>query len=160
MASRLRVCLASVLPFFLGAHNLSAQLDDVWLGTWKVNLAKSTYSPGVLRRAPLWPSGSASAVVSSRQRVVGWMSRAPVRWVVVTRLDGKDAPISGAAAGTTRAFKRLDARSYEFVTNVDGKVVTTTRAVLSSDGKSRTLTSTGVNPQEQHMNEAVVWDKQ
>jgi hypothetical protein len=89
MASRLRVCLASVLPFFLGGHNLSAQLDDVWLGTWKVNLAKSTYSPGVLRRAPLWPSGSASAVVSSRPRVVGWMSRAPVRWVVVTRLDGK-----------------------------------------------------------------------
>jgi hypothetical protein len=41
-----------------------------------------------------------------------------------------------------------------------GKVILTTKVVVSSDGKVRTLTMTGTNAKGQKVNNVVVFDKQ
>ena len=53
----------------------------------------------------------------------------------------------------------VDGTHYEFVTRVNGKVTTTTRVVHASDGKTRTITTTGTNEQGQKVNNVVVWEK-
>jgi hypothetical protein len=43
----------------------------------------------------------------------------------------------------TVASKRIDERTLESVYKVDGRIVSTVRSVISSDGKTMTTTSTG-----------------
>ena len=82
------------------------------------------------------------------------------RTEITSMYDGKEYELKGAAAPTTRAYKRIDANTYEFVTRVNGKVTTTSRVVNASDNKTRTITTTGTNEQGQKVNNVVVWNKQ
>jgi len=63
-------------------------------------------------------------------------------------------------ANTTRVYKRIDPRSYEYVQTVAGKITTTVRTVVSADGKTRTITTTGKNAQGQTVHNVAVYDRQ
>jgi hypothetical protein len=56
--------------------------------------------------------------------------------------------------------KRINERSYEAVFSVNGKVTFTARMVVSLDGKTRTNTQTGANPQGQTIHNVQVYDRQ
>jgi hypothetical protein len=139
----------------------SAQSADPWFGTWKLNLAKSTYSPGppprtaTIRKVEPWEGGlkeTGDGVNPEGQATHTEIS---------AKFDGKDYPIKGApAANTTRAYTRIDHHTTQFVVKVDGKVMTTLKLVFSPDGKTETATATGKNPQGQTVNTITVWDKQ
>ena len=55
---------------------------------------------------------------------------------------------------------KLDDHSYEVKNKKAGKVLTTARIVVASDGKSRTVTTTGIDNQGRKINNVVVSDKQ
>jgi hypothetical protein len=62
--------------------------------------------------------------------------------------DGKDHPVKGASApNATAAYKRIDDRTFEVTSKVDGKPTTTTRVAISPDGKTMTATQRGKNAQ-------------
>ena len=61
---------------------------------------------------------------------------------------------------TTRAFSRVDDRTYQFIDRISGKVTTTTRVTLAADGKTRTNVATGINAEGKPVNNTVVWDRQ
>jgi hypothetical protein len=63
-------------------------------------------------------------------------------------------------ANTTRVYKRIDNRTYEYVQSVGGKVTTTSRTVVAADGKTRTITTTGKNAQGQTVNNVAFYDRQ
>jgi len=138
---------------------VSAQSADPWFGTWKQNLARSTYSPGPtptgpggIRKEEPWEGGLKSTQGPEGQ---------PARLEVIAKFDGKDYPVKGAAAAnTTRAYTHINDRTVEYVTKVDGKVLTTVRTVVSTDGKTSTTTVTGQNAQGQTVNNTIVWDRQ
>ena len=138
-----------------------AQAPPSLLGTWKMNLAKSSYNPASLApksNTVKWESfeGSFKATTDGVDA-----QGKPTHTENVTKFDGKPTPLKGApAANTTRAQKRIDYHTFEFVDRVDGKVTTTTRVVISPDGKSRTNTATGKNAQGQTVNNVQVWEKQ
>lgn len=127
-----------------------AQPTDPWIGAWRLNLAKSTYSPANL--APKSQTVTQTVVPGGGLRSVlegidaeGRMTRTDV----TTMFDGKPSEVKGAPdANTTRVYRRIDARSYEYVQSVAGKVTTTVRTVVAADGKTRTITTTGTNPRE------------
>jgi hypothetical protein len=136
-----------------------AQSSDTWLGTWKLNVAKSKSSPGP-------PAKSNRITISAPQG--GWAgvtdgidaAGKPTHTEITAKFDGKDYPLKGVAPNTTRAFKRIDNHSFEFTTKVDGKVTTTTRVVVSPDGKTQTVTTTGKNAQGQAVNNLGIYEKQ
>jgi hypothetical protein len=75
--------------------------------------------------------------------------------------DGKPVAIKGAPdPNTTRVYKRIDSRTYEYVQSISGKQTTTVRTVVSADGKSRTITTTGRNAQGQALNNVAVYERQ
>ena len=60
------------------------------------------------------------------------------------KFDGKDYPVNWSRTGTsTRAWKRIDDRSYQVINKVDGQVTGTSGSVVSLDGKTLTITSIG-----------------
>jgi hypothetical protein len=75
------------------------------------------------------------------------------------RYDGKDNPVTGGGqAGAAVALTRLDANTVRLVHKVDGKVILTETAVVSSDGKTMTVTNT--DAQGNPMKGMAVWGKQ
>ena len=74
--------------------------------------------------------------------------------------DGKEHPVAGALLPTTRTFKWVDDRHYEWVTRVNGRETTTTRLELSPDGRTQTLVTTGRSAQGQHVDATAVFEKQ
>jgi hypothetical protein len=138
-----------------------SQSSDPWIGTWKVNLEKSTFSPGppptVAATVKIEPSAGGIKTTIDATNAEG----KPTHTETVARFDGKDNPVKGAQApNTTNALKRIDDRTYEVIGKVDGKPTVTTRVAVSADGKTITATQTGMNAQGESVNNVIVLDKQ
>jgi hypothetical protein len=127
----------------------------------KVNLAKSTYSPGpkptVAATVKMEPAGSGFKTTIDAVNPQGQT----VHTESIATFDGKDNPVNGALTpNTTVAFKRIDGRAFEVQSRVDGKPTVLTRVVVSADGKTITATQTGKNAQGRTVNNVLVQEKQ
>jgi hypothetical protein len=60
----------------------------------------------------------------------------------------------------TIALKRVDANTVEGTAKLKGKVMTTTRYVISADGKTRTVTATGTTADGKPAKNVIVYDRQ
>jgi len=159
MTSLIRIVVAGLA---LMAYPLvsAAQVPQSALGTWKLNVAKSTYSPGppptsITARQEAAPGGGMKVTAD----VVDATGKATQN-EIVSMFDGKEAEFRGAAAPTTRAYSRVDDQTIQWVTRVNGKVTTTTRATVSADNKTATLITTGTGANGNPVNNTAVWDRQ
>jgi hypothetical protein len=150
-----RLVAASVLA--LGVVALAA---DSNIGTWKLNLAKSTFSPGPAPKSQTakyeaWGTDGVTVTVDG----VGADGK-PTHWEFQAKYDGQDYRFTGNPDADTVAFKRIDPNTIEAITKMKGKIASTTRAAVSADGKTRTLTQTGKNALGQDVNNVMVYDRQ
>jgi hypothetical protein len=137
-----------------------SQSPDPWIGTWKLNIAKSKYSPGL---APTSSTLVAVAVDGGFKQTVDTVMATlglPTHSEVTAKFDGKDTPVKGNPNVDTSAYTRIDSRSYEAVSKKNGKVTLTSRVVISPDGKTRTVTQVGVDAQGRKVNNYLVYDRQ
>ncbi len=162
MRRRFLLGLLVLVPTLAISFPVAAQTQDVWLGTWKLNLAKSKYEPANLapKSQTVKREAMAGGGMMATADTVDAQGKA-THAEVMSMFDGKPSDVKGAAdANTTRVYKRIDSRSYEYVQSVSGKVTTTVRVVISADGKTATTTTTGKNTQGQTVNNVTVSDKQ
>jgi hypothetical protein len=133
---------------------------DVSVGTWKINLAKSKYDPASL--APKSTTVKADAVEGGIKVSVDVVDNSgkSLHYDYSAKYDGKDVPVKGDPSRDMTSFKKIDDYTFEQINKKNGKVTTTSRIVYAKDGKSRTITTTGTNPQGQKVNNVVFWDKQ
>ena len=158
----MRRMLLTWMLVIAAAAVIVAQSPDPWIGTWRLNVAKSTYSPANL--APKSQTVTQTALPGGGMRSVlegvdaqGGMTRTDV----TTMFDGKPSEVKGAPdANTTRVYRRIDARTYEYVQSVAGKLTTRVRTVVAADGKTRTITTTGTNPQGIIVKNVAFYEKQ
>ena len=139
---------------------------DMFSGTWKVNVAKSKYSPGPPPKSNMQKIESVAAgmkVVTDGENAEG--KKTHNEYTVM--FDGKDYPEHPMLDGKpnpngadTISVKKIDDYTYEATTKQKGKVLTVTKNVVSKDGKTRTATATGKNGQGQTVNNTVIWEKQ
>ena len=150
------VACLGVLALLTGA--VFAQ-SDPQVGVWKLNIAKSKYSPG-----PAPKSGStrieaagAGAKVTVDQELADGTKR---HWEFTANYDGKDSPVTGNPDADTVARTRIDASTVQTISKKAGKVTTTQTSAVSSDGKTRTVTTKGVNASGQQVNNVAVYERQ
>jgi hypothetical protein len=161
MQKRAAAVFVVVITAVVSTVTLKVQSADPWVGTWKVNLEKSKYSPGPSPKTPttikLESSGEGIKSTFDGMTPEG----KPFHTEAVGAFDGKDNPVKGARfPNTTVAYKRIDGRTLEATTKIDGKPTTTARVSISADGKTMTATITGKNPDGQAVNNVIVHDKQ
>src|SRR5207253_219019 len=137
----------------------SGQQSDPWIGTWKLNLAKSKYSP----RPPPRSNTAIFEAVGQGLRITteGIDAQGNPTKVDfgVSSCDGKSNPVTGAPAYDAFSCKQVNASTFEYTRTKAGRVVQTTTSVLSADGKSFTFTATGVDEKGQQINNVTVWEK-
>jgi len=133
---------------------------DPQVGVWKLNVAKSKYSPGPV---PTSATTTIEAVgkgtkVSVDQTMPDGSKR---QWSVTADYDGKDMPVAGNNPDAdTIARTRVNASTVRTVSKKGGKVTTTQTSAVSADGKTRTVTTKGVNAKGQTVNNVAVYDRQ
>jgi hypothetical protein len=160
MASRLARVTTTLAVLLAGAAIVSAQAKDPFVGIWRLNVAKSKYSPGPAPKAQTstYEAAGQGYRVSVKSEPA---SGTALQWSYTTNLDGKDTPITGNNPNSDMvAVKRIDANTLESVNKRGGKVTTTQRNVVSADGKTRTVTTTGVDGQGQKVNNVAIFEKQ
>ena len=130
------------------------------IGTWKLNLAKSTYSPGTAPTSATFTNVVAGAGVKTTTDSVAFDGTA-IHSEYTVLYDGKDNPMTGNSRnGDLAAGTRLDANTVEFIYKNGGKVTITQTGVVSSDGKTYTITARGTNTLGQTINTVAVYDRQ
>ena len=133
---------------------------DPQVGVWKLNVAKSKYSPGPV---PTSATTTIEAVgkgtkVSVDQTMPDGSKR---QWSVTADYDGKDTPVVGNNPDAdTIARTRVNASTVRTVSKKAGKVTTTQTSAVSADGKTRTVTTKGVNAKGQTVNNVAIYDRQ
>ena len=146
---------AAVLSAVLAAN---AQSKDPFVGTWTLNVAKSTYSPGPVPKSIT--STYEAAGKGYKVAVTNISGTGKVEYGYTSSLDGKDVPVTGNNPNAdTLAVRRIDARTLEMVSKKGGKVTLTQRNVLSVDGKTRTVTTTGIDATGQKVHNVAVFEK-
>jgi hypothetical protein len=154
------VSLGVTLVALFTTYPVMGQSADPFMGTWRANLAKSTYSPGPPPKSSIIkeePAEGGIKVTIDGVDALGQTTHA--EWV--GQADGKDYPVKGAPGRkATRSLARIDNRTREVINKADGKLVNTVRIVLSPDGKIRTDTLTGTDSQGRTVKNVMVREKQ
>jgi hypothetical protein len=131
--------------------------DDPFLGTWKLNEAKSKIANGPKNTTVVYEAaGDSVKITTDGTDPKG--SPAHSEWT--GKFDGKDYPVSGDSSADARAYKKVDARTLTFENKKDGKATLTGRITISADGKTRTVHLSGTGPDGQKVSSTNVYDKQ
>lgn len=133
---------------------------DPQVGVWKLNVAKSKYSPGPVPTSATTTIEAAGkgTKVSVDQTMPDGSKR---QWSVTADYDGKDMPVVGNnPEADTIARTRVNASTVRTVSKKGGKVTTTQTSAVSADGKTRTVTTKGVNAKGQTVNNVAVYERQ
>jgi hypothetical protein len=147
--------VASVL-----AGVLLAQAQESLFGTWRMNAAKSSYSPGPIPKSNIAKWEAVQGGVRLTVDVVPAKGETQ-HYESTGRFDGKDNPVKGNNPdGDTLAFSKIDARTYEVVTKKGGKNTVTARIVVAADGKTRVTTQMGTDGQGRTVNNSIFYEKQ
>jgi len=137
-----------------------AQAADPQIGAWTLNVAKSTFSPGPAPKSAttMIAAAGAGAKLIVDQTMADGTAR---HWEFTANYDGKDVPITGNNPDAdTVARTRVNANTVQTVSKKAGKVVTTQQSAVSADGKTRTVTTKGVNAAGQKVNNVAVYERQ
>ena len=141
------------------AVSVTAAAVDPHVGTWKLNVAKSKYSPGPAPKEVTMKIEAKGAGIHLTQTGTDGAGK-PIRVDFSANYDGKDNPTTGVTNTDTIAVKRVDANTTESTLKKGGKVVMTVISVVSKDGKTRTSTFKGTDAAGKPVNNVAVYDKQ
>ena len=149
------------------------------VGTWKLNVARSTYSPGPAPQANHYDLRQYAPLEGGWMRFISTSVNAmgePTFTITVFRVDGQQYPVEGernavhnlatlTALMTTgrptnvaRSYRRIDSRTIESTTYTDGVPAVTIRTI-APDGRSYTDAVGGTDPQGRAINNVLVFER-
>ena len=136
-----------------------ALAGENWLGTWKMNTAKSKYSPGPAPKSlTLTWEATADGIKHASEGVNG--EGEPMHSGYVTKYDGADVPYTGNPDADMASAKKIDDSTLEVTVKKMGKVLGVTKVVVSKDGKTITATSTGKDSKGATVMDTIIDEKQ
>lgn len=150
------VILATFLVLCFGVA--AAQGNNPQLGTWKLNEAKSKFAPGAPKNHTVVYEASGDSVKVTVDGTDGAGAATHNEWT--GKFDGKFYAVTGDATSDTRSYRKIGSRTLSLTAKKGAKVTLTGRVVVSADGKTRTVTTTGTNAKGKRVTNTAVYDKQ
>ena len=162
MTTTRRFLVSSVACLGLSAFLSGAAVaqSDPQVGVWRLNVAKSTYSPGPAPKSAttrIEAAGAGTKVVVDQVMTDGTTRH----WEFTANYDGKDSAVTGNNPDADMVARtRTDPNTVQTISKKGGKATTSQTSAVSSDGKTRTVTTTGVGANGQKVNNVAVYEKQ
>ena len=142
----------------LFAASACVAADDPNMGTWKLNEAKSKYSPGAPKNTSVVYEAAGDSVKVTVDGVGADGKPTHNEWT--GKFDGKDYPLTGDPTADSRSYKKIDTRTMELTNKKGGKPVVTGKITVSADGRSRTVAVSGTDASGKKVTSTAVYDKQ
>ena len=156
----MRTLLARALVA-LAITTIAAFGADSTIGTWKLNVAKSKYTPAPMPVKSLTVTREA-ADGGVKQTVTGERTDGTAASGSYTaKYDGKEVQVTGNGPYDTIAIKQVNASTLtEERKKTGGSYKATSRIVVSNGGKTMTTTVKGTNDQGKEFTSTFVFEKQ
>jgi hypothetical protein len=154
--SLLVVSLAACSAIVLSSSALAA---ENWLGTWKLDVAKSKVVPGPGPKSLTLKFEATKDGIKFAGDGVNAEGK-PTHTEFASKFDGQEVPYKGNPDADTASPKKIDDNSYQNTWKKDGKATITSNVVASQDGKTMTITHTGTNAKGETVKSTFVYDKQ
>jgi hypothetical protein len=149
----LAVCL--VAPTLIKADS------SALVGTWKINLEKSTFPAGVA------PKSMTRTVTADGDSVTYTFDGtaadgSALKYSFTVKFDGKDYPITGTGPNGSDhiSLKQVNSHMFQGTLKAGDKVVATVHTTISHDGKTTTVNSKGTDKDGKPVKQNQVFDKQ
>jgi hypothetical protein len=113
------------------------------IGTWKLNEAKSKFSPGTGKNTMVVYKEAMGGKVKITTDGVDAAGKAThSEWT--GKFDGKDYAVTGDPNSDMRSYTKVDDRTLDFVVKKTGRTNAKGRVVISPDGKDKKFQNTAV----------------
>jgi hypothetical protein len=152
-----RTILLTVVALFAAAIVCFAA-EDANMGTWKLNEGKSKLVAGATKNMTVAYAAAGDSVKVTIDGVDGAGKPTHNEWT--GKFDGKDYAVTGDPTSDMRSYKRVDAHKLTFAVKKGGKTNMSGEITVSADGKSRTVTASGMDAMGMKMSNTSVYDKQ
>jgi hypothetical protein len=136
----------------------AAFAGENWVGTWKMNAAKSKLGATAIRAQTLTFEATPAGIKLTSDGTDA--KGAPMHGGYTSKFDGQDVPWSGNPMADMACPKRVDDNSYENAWKKNGQVTVQATVVVSKDGKTLTVTQNGKDPSGAAVSSVAVYDRQ
>src|SRR5947207_13171220 len=153
-----RVRFLSFAVLFAAAVAVCVAADDVTMGTWKLDEAKSKIGAGAPKNTTVVYEAAGDSVKVIVDGVGADGKPSHNEWT--GKYDGKDYPLTGDPSADSRSYKKVNANTLELTNKKDGKAIMTGTITVSADGKSRTVVIKGTDASGKKISSTAVYNKQ
>jgi hypothetical protein len=136
----------------------TASAGDNWVGTWKLDAAKSKLGPTAVRAQTLTFEATPAGIKLTSEGTDA--DGKTMKGGYTSKFDGKDVPWAGNPVADTASPKRIDDNSYENVWKKGGKAVVTAKVSVAADGKTLTVAQDGTDAKGAKVHSVAVYDRQ
>ncbi len=148
----LALCVFATAAFAAVPH------ANLHMGTWKLNEAKSRFAPGAPKNTTVVYEAAGDDIKVIVNGVDGSGAATHNEWT--GKFNGKFYAVSGDATSDERSYKMANAHKLILTGRKGGKVTLTGTIVVSANGKTRTVTTTGTDANGKRVRNVAVYDKQ
>ena len=153
---KVRTFLFTLVLCVAGAAMCTA--EDLNIGTWKLNEAKSQIPAGFMKNTTVVYEVQGDSIKVTTDGTGRDGKLVHTEWT--GKFDGKDYPLTGDSTADARSYRKIDDHTYSLMNKKNGKTTTTGRIVVSKDGKSRTLNIAGTDSTGKKVTSLAMYDKQ
>jgi hypothetical protein len=155
------VAVLIVLVGFALDGAVRAQAPQELFGTWKLNPAKSKYSPGPAPKSMTITYSPAGFGRFGMKIVVDVVPAegAPQHWEMTPMYDGKDHRVTGNPEADTISIKRISDTKGESTFKKGGKVMAVIVRTLSADARTLMIESKGTTADGKPRHDIAVYEK-
>jgi hypothetical protein len=148
------------VSLFLAVAALAASAADNTIGTWKLNIEKSKYTPAPMPLKSLTVVREASAG-GVKVTTTGARADGAINATYTAKYDGKEVQVTGNSSYDTISIKQVDANTLtDARKKTGGSYKATGRLVVSNGGKTMTTTTKGTGADGKEFTSVFVFDKQ
>jgi hypothetical protein len=130
---------------------------DPQMGTWRLNEAKSKFAAGSVKNNKVVYKAAGNSVKITVDGTDADGKPTHGEWT--GKFDGKDYPVTGDPTSDMRSYTKVDDHTLDFAVKKGGKTTVTGRVVVAADGKTRTVTTSGMNAKGKKVKNVGVYDK-
>jgi hypothetical protein len=128
------------------------------MGTWKLNEAKSKLPATAVKNNTVVYEAAGDSIKVTVDGTDAEGKPTHNEWT--GKFDGKDYPLTGDPSADTRSYKVVNDHTTDLTNKKGGKTTLSGRIVVSTDGKSRSITVSGTDSKGVKVKYTAVYDKQ
>jgi hypothetical protein len=150
------VILVTLAVLFVGVTVCLA--DNPHMGTWKLNEAKSKFTPGATKNNTVVYEAAGDSVKVTVDGVDGDGNPSHNEWT--GKFDSKFYAVTGDPTSDMRSYRKINNHTLALTGKKGGKITLTGRIVVTANGRTRTVTTNGTDSKGKRFSNRAVYDKQ